>query len=141
VIEWWDRRGFMKRYVIGFLLGVLLTALANYGWQYWKLKSQKEQLKSENDTVDLMETGRTLIENVFPDADISEVNVSPNSNIPVNYVCDKKYAVEVRYKRHNRKRIVQLPICKYKNVWITPNDAYIFNKDFAVELSYFYLKH
>lgn len=130
----------MKRYVIGFLLGVLLTALANYGWQYWKLKSQKEQLKSENDTVDLMETGRTLIENVFPDADISEVNVSPNSNIPVNYVCDKKYAVEVTYKRHNRKRIVQLPICENKNVWIIPNDAYVFNKDYAIELSYFYLK-
>ena len=131
----------MKRYLIGFLLGVLLTALANYGWEHRKLRIEEEQLKSENDMAYLLKSGRTLIENVFPDADISEVNVSPNSIIPVNYVCDKKYAVEVRYKRHNRKRIVQLPICKYKDGWITPNDAYIFNKDFAVELSYFYLKH
>ncbi len=130
----------MKRYLIGFLLGVLLTALASHGWQYLKLRSPKEQLKSENDTTDLVRTGRALIENVFPDAEISEVNVSPNSNIPVSYVCDEKYAVEVRYKRHNRKRIVQLPICKYKNIWIIPNDAYVFNKDYAVELSYFYLK-
>ena len=116
----------MKRYLIGFLLGVLLTSLANYGWQHWKLKIQEEQLKSENDMVDLMKSGRTLIENVFPDAQISEVRAYPNSNIPVNYVYDKKYSVEVIYKRHNRERRLQLPICKYKNIWIIPNPK--FNK-------------
>lgn len=130
----------MKRYLIGFLLGVLLTALTTYGWQQWKTKIREEQLKNENDMADLMKSGRSLVKNVFPDAQISAVRVYPNSNIPVNYVHDKKYTVEVIYKRHNRERRLHLPVCKYKNIWITPNDTHIFNKDYEVERTYDHLK-
>jgi len=119
----------MKRTLIGFILGVLVTLLAQYGWQYWKLRSV-------NDELVLFEAGKTLVEGSFSDVKVLDVVLLPNYKESVSYVYDKMFGVEVRYERNGKVKRIIFPISKYKGTWLSPNNTQLYVLDDKAEVVY-----
>jgi hypothetical protein len=123
------KRNFMKRGLIGFLLGVLVTLLVQYGWQYWKVQSTKDEAM-------LFDAGRTLVEKSLPESKVLDVAVLSNYKESVDYVYDKMYGVEVKYERNGKVKKIIFPVSKYKGTWIYPNNTQFYALDDKAEVVY-----
>jgi hypothetical protein len=119
----------MKKGLIGFLLGVLVTLLAQYGWQYWKFRSAKDEAM-------LFDVGRTLVEKSLPESKVLDVALFPNYKESVDYVYDKMYGVEVKYEKNGKVKKIIFPVSKYKGTWISPNNTQFYALDDKAEVVY-----
>jgi hypothetical protein len=117
----------MKRALIGFILGVFVTLLTLYGWQYWKIRSVKDEAV-------LFDAGKTLVERSLSDSKVLDVVLLPNYKESVDYAYDKMYGVEVRYERNGKVKKIIFPISKYKRTWISPNNTQLYALDDKAEI-------
>jgi hypothetical protein len=112
----------MKRILQGFILGVMATIAAYYGWRYWNYHRFK-------DVSVVFNVGKISVEKSLDGARVLDVSVKPDYREDVNYAYDKMYGADVRYVINGKVKEITFPVSKYKEQWIGTDSIQILKLD------------
>ncbi len=106
----------MKKFIAGIIVGILLTIGLQYGWQFINYNKFKNEIA-------LFTIAKEDVERKLTGTRVLDVNVSPNSKAPVNYVYDKLYDVNINYERNGVIKNITAQYGTAQGTWIMPNVA------------------
>jgi len=106
----------MRKFVLGIVVGIILTMGLQYGWRYYQFNKVKDESV-------LFTLAKQDIERKLIGTKVLDVNVSPNSKAFVNYVYDKLYDVNINYERDGKIKNITAQYGTAHGTWITPSAA------------------
>jgi len=104
----------MKKFLLGVLVGIVLTIGGLWGWQWWAMNHDYPE-------VALFDLGKAVVERNLPGARVLDIMVGHDSKAKVNYVYDALYDVNVTYERAGKVKSMTLNFGRSGGTWIVPN--------------------
>ena len=113
----------MKKIILGIFIGIILTF---FGYvTYFNVKAYIFNQRIEDK---VMEAGRTILLDTFPEAKIKSIMIEP-SNDHVNFAHDKLYKIHISYERKKQFKDIAFNIGVYKRRIFTPPELQLLELD------------
>lgn len=118
----------MKKFLIGIIVGIVITVLFWYGYHYIHYHSHKYEFAISGIV-------KEHIERTLEGARVLDISTS-ESNIEVNYAYDKLYDAHIKYERNGIIKKITAQYGYYKGVWIVPQKTNLEILDDKAEVIY-----